>query len=228
MRINKYLAEKKHSTRRGADELIKRGLVKINGRLAVLGDQVSEKDKVEVSKRAERNDYLYLAYNKPEGIVTNLPQGDEEEISDKIKIKQKVFPMGRLDKDSSGLIILTNDGRITGPLLSPENEHQKEYLVKVDKDFNDKFLEKMAKGVKLDDGVTKPAELKRHSGDSFKIILTEGRKRQIRLMCEALGYRVKELKRIRIMNISIGTLKTNEYRRLGGTELKTFLRNLGF
>ena len=226
MRINKYLADRNISTRRGADALIKKGLVKINGKIAKLGDQVSETDKVEVSKKAERKDYIYLAYNKPEGIVTNAPQGKEEEISDKIKIKHKVFPIGRLDKDSSGLIILTNDGRITGPLLSPQREHDKEYLVKVDRPFDDMFLRKMGLGVKLDDYKTKPAEIKRHSRDSFKIILTEGKKRQIRRMCETLGYRVKNLKRIRIMNINIGLLKPNEYRRLGGPELKEFLKNL--
>jgi 23S rRNA pseudouridine2604 synthase len=228
MRINKYLAEKNFSTRRGADELIKKGLIKINGVMAKLGDQVKETDKVEVSKKAERKDYIYLAYNKPEGIVTNAPQGDEKEISDSIKIKQKVFPIGRLDKDSSGLIILTNDGRITSRLLTPEREHDKEYLVRVDRPFDDIFMRKMAMGIKLDDYKTKPAEIKRHSRDSFKIILTEGKKRQIRMMCDALGYRVKELRRIRILNINIGLLKPNEYRKLGGTELKTFLKNLGF
>jgi 23S rRNA pseudouridine2604 synthase len=226
MRINKYLAEKNISTRRGADELIKKGLIKINGKIAKLGDQVTENDKVEVSKGAERKDYIYLAYNKPEGIVTNAPQGKEEEISDKIKTKHKVFPIGRLDKDSTGLIILTNDGRITGPLLTPEREHDKEYLVKVDRPFDDMFLRKMGLGVKLDDYKTKPAEIKRHSRDSFKIILTEGKKRQIRRMCETLGYHVKELRRTRIMNINIGLLKPNEYRQLGGAELKAFLKDL--
>jgi len=226
MRINKYLAEKNYATRRGADELIKKGLVQINGRKAVLGDQVTEKDKVEVSRKAERKDYIYLAYNKPEGIVTNAPQGDEMEIAQKIKIKQKVFPVGRLDKDSGGLIILTNDGRITSRLLSPEREHDKEYLVKVDKAFPDGFLGKLSRGVKIDDYMTKPAEVKRHGRDSFKIILTEGKKRQIRRMCEAFGYRVQELKRVRILNINIGLLKPNEYRTLGGSELKAFLKNL--
>ena len=232
MRINKYLAEKNITTRRGADELIKKGLIKINGRRALLGDQVTEQDKVEVSKKAERKDYVYLAYYKPEGIVTSAPQKDEKEIKDNIKTKHGVFPIGRLDKDSSGLIILTNDGRITQPLLSPEREHDKEYLVKVDKTFEENFLEKMRGGIQIrkPDGryKTKPAEVTRHSRDSFKIILTEGKKRQIRRMCEALGYRVKELKRIRIMNINIGLLKPNEYRQLGGSELKTFLKNLGF
>ena len=232
MRINKYLAEKNYTTRRGADELIKQGLVLINGRKAVLGDQVSAEDKVVVSPKVHQKKYIYLAYNKPEGIVTNLPQGGEKEIKDNIKTKHGVFPVGRLDKDSSGLIILTDDGRITKPLLSPEREHDKEYLVKVDKTFDENFLEKMAGGIQIKkpDGryKTKPTEIKRHSRDSFKIILTEGKKRQIRRMCEALGYRVKDLRRIRIMNINIGTLKPNEHRTLGGSELKTFLKNLGF
>lgn len=230
MRINKYLAEKNYSTRRGADELIIKGLVLINGRKAVLGDQVAENDKVEVSSKATRKDYIYLAYNKPVGIVTNAPQGEEEEIADRVKSKHKIFPVGRLDKDSSGLIILTNDGRITKPLLSPEREHDKEYLVKVNKTFDDTFLQKMEGGIQIkkEDGryKTKPAEVKRHSRDSFKIILTEGKKRQIRRMCEALGYKVMDLRRIRIMNINIGTLKPGENKTLGGSELKTFLKTL--
>lgn len=224
MRINKYLAHEKHSTRRGADELIKKGQVFINNRLAVLGDKVNETDKVEVRFRGKPAPYIYLAYNKPRGVPT-------EEISVK-----DVFPIGRLDKDSHGLIILTNDGRITEGLLSPEYEHEKEYLVSTKEKLRGNFKDKMEAGVQIENdppsrsfGVasrTKPCKVKIIDDHTFKVILTEGKKHQIRRMCVTLFQEVDDLERIRIMNIELGKLASGQYREIKDDELQTFLHSL--
>lgn len=227
MRINKYLAEEKHSTRRGADELISDGRVFINGRLAVLGEMVNAKDKVEVRFRVGKKEkYIYLAYNKPRGIVTHSADVGDEDINDKVKI-EGVFPIGRLDKDSSGLIILTNDGRITDRLLSPDHYHEKEYLVTTRGKLRSSFKQKMEAGVKIGNDKTRPSKVEILGEDKFKITLTEGKNHQIRRMCAALFQEVETLKRIRVMNIDIGSLKENEYRKIEGEELKIFLRSLG-
>ena len=227
MRINKYLAQNDIASRREADELIRRGQIHINGRVAKLGDQVSEDDKVTVGKNAAKN-LVYYAFNKPVGIVTCLPQRDEKEIADISKIPEKVFPVGRLDKDSHGLIILTNDGRVTEKLLSPEKKHEKEYFVSVDKSLKDNFLRKMGEGVKLDDGYrTQKAKVKKINDFLFSIILTEGKRRQIRRMCAALGYSVRDLKRVRIMNIKIEKLAPGKERRIEAVELDGFMEKLG-
>lgn len=214
MRINKYLALNKHSTRRGADEIIAKKQVFINDRLAVLGDKVKETDKVEVWFRGKQKPYIYIAYNKPKGVIT-----------DEISVKD-VFPVGRLDKDSSGLIILTSDGRITERLLGPTYFHEKEYLVKTKNVLRSSFKEKMEAGVKIDREMT--AKCKVHIVDdrTFKIILTEGKKHQIRRMCDALFQEVADLKRIRIMNIELGKLAVGSHRDIIGEELQTFLHSL--
>ncbi len=230
VRINKYLSLKNYSTRRGADTLIEKGLVKINGRLAVLGDKVQEKDVVEVDKKIEKEteNRVYLAYNKPVGVVTNLPQNGEKSIEDVTTFPWKVFPIGRLDKDSHGLLILTNDGRITDKLLNPKYIHEKEYVVEVHKPIDAKFAEKMSKGVKLDDGYkTQPCEVDKISTRRFRIILTEGKKRQIRRMCAALGYEVTFLRRVRIMNITLDDIREGEFRKIKGEKLDELLGNLG-
>jgi len=214
-------------SRREADELIKLGKVKINKRKAVLGDKVLENDEVELSDDFQKK-LFYYAYNKPVGIVTHSAQGKEKSIRDVAKIPQKVFPIGRLDKDSWGLIILTNDGRITDKILNPEKEHEKEYAVRVNKDMSESFLSKMARGVKLDDGYkTKECKMQKINDAMFSIILTEGKKRQIRRMCTALGYAVVDLKRVRVMNIQIKSLKPGEFREIKGVELHDFLTGLG-
>jgi 23S rRNA pseudouridine2604 synthase len=227
IRINSYLAKQGISTRRGADNLIARGDVFINKRKATLGAIVNSGDIVEVRGLDKKDTYTYYAYNKPVGIVTTMAQKDEKDIVTTTKFPEKVFPVGRLDKDSHGLIIMTNDGRITDRLLNPEKVHEKEYVVRVDKDYNDQFLKKLSRGVEFDDYTTKPCKTKRINEDTFRITLTEGKNRQIRKMCAVFGKVVKDLKRTRIMNIEIGRIAPGGYRKLKGEELKIFLNSLG-
>jgi len=229
MRINKYLALKKHSTRRGADEMIKDKKVFINGRLATLGDKVEEKDQIEVRFRGKPTPYIYIAYNKPRGIITHSAQDGEREILQEIQktgFKEKVFPIGRLDKDSSGLIILTNDGRITARLLEPKYFHEKEYIVKTKNKLRTNFKEKMEQGVKIENEMTAPCKVEIINDHTFKITLTEGKKHQIRRMCVALFQEVEELKRIRVMNIRLGNLAIGAYREIKAKELEDFLELL--
>ncbi len=225
MRINKYLALNKHSTRRGADELIIDKKVFINGKLAVLGDKVTEKDSIEVRFRGKQIPYLYFAYNKPKGIVTHSAQGEEKEIKSVVALKD-VFPIGRLDKDSHGLIILTNDGRITDRLLGPNYLHEKEYLVKVKNTLRSSFKNKMEAGVKIQDEKTAKCKVEIVNENTFKVILTEGKRHQIRRMCEALFQEVSDLKRIRIMNIELGKIPDGSYRQIKSKELEKFLHSL--
>jgi len=227
IRINRYLALKNICSRREADEFIKAGKIAINGRRAVLGDKVRENDLVEIIKDLNK-EYVYLAFNKPKRIITHSPQGEETSIEEFISYPKKVCPVGRLDKDSRGLIILTNDGRITDKLLNPGNNHEKEYIVKVHKPITESFIKKMGAGVILDDGYqTKPCLAKKISDYLFSIILTEGKKRQIRRMCQVLGYETVDLKRIRILNIQLGDLHSGQIRKIAGVELRQFLSGLG-
>ena len=209
MRINKYLALKKISTRRGADELVKEKKVFINGKLAILGSKVNEKDKIEV-RGAKQKEYKYLAYNKPIGEETSSPRDD-------------LFPLGRLDKISHGLLILTNDGRITDALLNPKYFHEKEYVVKTSNKLRSSFKQKMETGVNIEGYMTKPCRVKIINDFTFRITLTEGKKHQIRRMCSALFQEVADLKRERIINIKLGNLKFNTLREIQGEELAIFL-----
>jgi len=230
MRINKYLAHQGFTTRREADELIEKKLVTINGKLAVLGDKVNERDTVTIKDERKPKKRLYLSYYKPRGIITHGAEGTEEDITTKLSEVygiQDVFPIGRLDKDSEGLIIVTNDGRITGPLLEPERDHEKEYIVTVDKKMSPMFARRMSEGVDIEGYTTKPARVELKGPKTFSIILTEGKKHQIRRMCAALGFQVKHLVRIRIMNIGLGELKPNQYREIKGQQLALFLSSLG-
>ena len=214
MRINKYLADQKISTRRGADELIKQKKVFINEKLAELGSQVKETDKVEV-KGAEKKEYKYYAYNKPIGIETDSPRED-------------LFALGRLDKASHGLLILTNDGRITDSLLNPKYSHEKEYLVKTSNKLRSNFKQKMEAGVNIEGYKTKKCKVQILNDFTFRIILTEGKKHQIRRMCSALFQEVADLKRERIMNIKLDNLGLNSLREIKGSELATFLNLIKF
>ena len=229
VRINKYLADHNYASRRESDAVIKRGLVKINGHVAQLGDRVFEGDKVDFAGGKKIKENKYFVYYKPIGVETNLSRHAEpaeikaprrassrkkmatikkydkyDDGKKETDIKQiggftkDFFPVGRLDKDSHGIIIVTNDGRITGKLLEPEYEHEKEYRVKVDKDISHLFLKLMANGIKLEDFTTKPAIVSQVDERTFDITLTEGKKHQIRRMCAALGYQVRDLKRTRI------------------------------
>lgn len=232
MRINKYLALKNLASRRGADVLVADKKVFINGKLAALGSKVKETDKVEVrDKNPKKN--VYYAYNKPIDIVTHSAnkklENEEQEIKDnlkKLKLGDDVFPLGRLDKNSHGLIILTNDGRITENLLSPDKAHEKEYAIKTSNKLRGSFKEKMEKGVDIEGYITKPCKVQIINDFTFKVILTEGKKHQIRRMCSALFQEVADLKRIRVMNIKIGNLKSNQFREIKGKELEEFLKQV--
>jgi len=225
IRINKYLATQGVSTRRNADKLIEAGKVMINGRKAILGDKVMEGDKIEVTKKITNN-FIYYAYNKPRGVITHSPQNGEKDILTSSKLKG-VFPVGRLDKDSEGLIILTNDGRIIDRLLNPEHQHEKEYVVKTRTSIKDFQLKAMEKGMELEGINTAPCKTKMINENTFSIVISEGQKHQIRRMCDALTLPIESLKRIRIMNIKLDTLKQNSYRKIEKKELEDFLKSLG-
>ena len=232
IRINKYLAAHNFSTRKGADELIKKGFILINGQKAQLGDLVYMDDKITLSNKIPKNNYVYYAYNKPIGISTN-PEPNSKDILKVTKFPIKVFPVGRLDKDSHGLIIMTNDGRITDKLLSPKYIHEKEYIVKVEPNFTDKFVKLMSSGVNFDGYISKKCNvwaIRNNKGidskNTFRIILTEGKKRQIRRMCEALHHKVIDLKRDRVMNIKLEKIPLGSYREIKGEELDIFLESL--
>lgn len=212
VRINKYLALKKISTRRGADELIKEKKVFINGKLAELGSQISETDKVEI-KNNKQKEYKYFAYNKPIGIETATPQIG-------------LFPIGRLDKNSHGLLILSNDGRITDQLLNPKYIHEKEYLVRTKEKLRSNFKQKMEAGVNIEGYITQKCKVKIINENTFRIILTEGKKHQIRRMCANLFQEVVDLKRERIMNIKLDNLKSGGLREIKDKELSTFLNQV--
>lgn len=229
MRINKYLADRGIATRRAADELIASGKVYINGRRAELGTQVGEEDQVEV-RRASPATYHYYLFNKPEGVITHSPQPGEEDIIDVLPKELQalgLFPVGRLDKASHGLMLLTNDGRVTDRLLSPNHAHEKEYQVRTKLPLSAKFKERMEQGVSIEGYVTKHAKVRILGEQSFSIILTEGKKHQIRRMVVALGNEVRELKRIRILMLSLGTLPKGRARALSDTERAQLLRALG-
>lgn len=212
MRINKYLALKNIATRRGADLLVTEKKVFINGKLAVLGSKVNQTDKVEVRGNKGKA-YQYYAYNKPIGIETNSPLPN-------------LFPLGRLDKKSYGLLILTDDGRITDKLLNPKYFHEKEYLVKTSNKLRSSFKQKMEAGVNIEGYKTKKCKVNILNDFMFRIVLTEGKKHQIRRMCSALFQEVADLKRERIMNIKLGILKSKATREIKGEELATFLNQV--
>lgn len=230
-RLNKYLADHKIASRREADVLIASGKVMVNGRTAIIGTKVSPGDKVEVIAGATKPK-TYLAYYKGRGIIAHSPAPGEVDIVTRLKTDfglTGLSPVGRLDKDSEGLMIISDDGRLTSRLLNPEHGHEKEYEVQVDKPITETFLRCLKLGVIIEGYRTKPAGAKRHprSDKRFYLILTEGKKHQIRRMCAALGYQVVTLKRVRIATIELGDLKPNQFRKLKAKELKTFLSTVG-
>ena len=224
MRINKYLAHKGIATRKAADMLVEKGLVKINGRRAVLGDKVSESDNVEVNHSGKK--YRYFAYNKPVGVITHSPQLGEREIATSTKLTD-IFPVGRLDKASHGLIILTDDARITDRLLSPQYDHDKEYFVQVRQELPNNFKKRMESGVRIEGLITKKCRVDVVGPKSFRITLTEGKNHQIRRMCAALRLDIVDLERTRIMNIKLGRRPAGARHQIVGDELKLFLKGLG-
>ncbi len=226
IRINKYLSESGVASRREADQLIAEGKVTINGRRASLGEMVSEDDAVKVEGALK--ELVYILYNKPTGVVTNGPRPGEKEIKDVLQLKQEVFPVGRLDKDSRGLILLTNDGRVTDKLLNPRNYHEKEYEVEVDRPLTENDLRQLRQGITLDGGfITKKCRIKKLGSSAFSIILTEGKNRQIRRMCQALDYEVVDLNRVRIMNLRQEGILEGHYKVLRGEKLEALLNGLG-
>ncbi len=230
MRINKYLAFKGYSTRRGADEMVAKGQVMLGGKKAQLGDKVYESDTVVVSKKAQQRTYRYFAYNKPVGVVTHSAQHSDKDIKEVLKGVRElegVFPIGRLDKDSHGLLILTDDGRITDRLLNPDSEHDKEYVVRTREKLRNSFKTNMERGVDIEGYVTKDCTVTILGDFTFSITLSEGKRHQIRRMVSALHNTVDELKRVRILNIKLGKLRSSEYRPLEGAELETFLKLIG-
>ena len=222
-RINKYLSEVGFCSRRVADRLIEEGKVSINGEITEIGSKVKEGDQVEVEGQKiinpTKQKNIYLAFNKPTGIVCTTDRRVEpNNIIDFIKYPKRIFPIGRLDKPSEGLIFLTNDGDIVNKILRSKNNHEKEYIVSVNRPINKDFIQSMSNGVEILDTITKNCFVKQLGQKKFKIILTQGLNRQIRRMCESLGYRVKSLKRVRIMNIKLD-VPTGKYREITKEEL---------
>ena len=228
VRINKYLSSAGVLSRRKADEAVSGGLVTLNGRVAVLGDVVNPGDKVEyngklvVSSAVER---VILAYNKPLGLICTSKEADEKSIFNKIDYPDMLYYVGRLDQNSQGLLLLTNDGDLANKIQKARNNHEKEYVVRVDKPLTADFVRGMQSGVPLDGRTTKHCRVKQTGECTFHIILTEGINRQIRRMCEYFGYGVVFLKRVRVMNISLGNLEKGKYRKLTKSE-ETELRKL--
>ena len=208
IRINRYLYLKNICSRREADRLIEEKIILVNGKIAKIGQKIEAKDKVEIKKEGKKklSQKKIIIFNKPIGVVSHNPQFGEEEPNDFFDFSEKLSPVGRLDKMSHGLLLMSNDGRIVNKLLNPKFDHQKEYEVIVDKKINSNFLEKMENGVDIEGYITKPAKLKKLGNKKFSIILTEGKKHQIRRMCAALGYQVVDLKRIRFMHILLKDL----------------------
>jgi 23S rRNA pseudouridine2604 synthase len=223
-RINKYLSEIGYCSRREADKLIAAGRVWINGKKAEMGVKVSPQDKITVNGEPvhqTKNKFVYLAFNKPKGIVcTTDTRVEKDNIIDYINYPKRIFPIGRLDKPSEGLILLTNDGDIVNKILRARNNHEKEYIVRVNKPITQDFIQKMSSGVPILDTVTKKCFVKQTHKTQFRIVLTQGLNRQIRRMCEHLNYRVTELQRVRILNIKLD-VKVGKWRYLKPEELKT-------
>lgn len=221
VRLNKYISETGFCSRREADKLIEQGRVKIDGLKATTGMKVSKGQSVSIDGKSLKveNEFVYIALNKPVGITCTTESKIKGNIVDFINHEKRIFPIGRLDKDSQGLIFMTNDGDIVNKILRAGNNHEKEYIVTVNKSITDEFIKGMSNGVPILGTVTKKCLVKKESKNSFRIILTQGLNRQIRRMCEYFGYEVKKLERIRIMNVSLGNLKIGSWRYLTKKEL---------
>jgi 23S rRNA pseudouridine2604 synthase len=221
IRINKFLSETGFCSRREADKLIDAGRVTINGKVPEMGTKVSINDEIRVDGkliRERKDNHIYLAFNKPVGIECTTNLTVRNNIVDYINYPERIFPIGRLDKASEGLIFMTNDGDIVNKILRARNNHEKEYVVKVNKTITDRFIQRMGNGVPILDTVTRKCYVEQLSKDTFKIILTQGLNRQIRRMCEYLGYEVTALKRVRIINISLD-VAVGRYRELTSSEI---------
>lgn len=231
MRLNKHIAETGHCSRREADRLIAEKRVTVNGKAAGIGTQVEDGDEVLVDGQAllarksgaSGRRHVYIALNKPVGITCTTERDVGGNIIDFVDHQQRIFPIGRLDKDSEGLILLTSNGDIVNEILRAENRHEKEYLVAVNKPVTPEFLAGMARGVRIHNQTTKPCRTARIAKFGFRIVLTQGLNRQIRLMAAAFGYRVTQLRRVRIVNVKLGALKLGQWRNLTEPELRGLL-----
>jgi 23S rRNA pseudouridine2604 synthase len=225
VRLNKYISETGVCSRREADKWIEAGRVTLNGAPAALGHKVAEGDEVRIDGNlvGAKQKAIYIALNKPVGITCTTEAHVEDNIVRFVGHTERIFPVGRLDKDSEGLILLTNDGDIVNEILRSENEHEKEYVVSVNRAITDLSLKMMASGVKIMGVTTKPCQVERVDAETFRLVLTQGLNRQIRRMCSALGYRVRRLQRVRIINIHVGALRTGEWRYLSDAEVAGLL-----
>ncbi|MFF2484247.1 23S rRNA pseudouridine(2604) synthase RluF [Paenibacillus sp. NPDC058071] len=230
MRINKFISETGYCSRREADKLVDSGRVTINGEKAQLGSQAEQGDDVRIDGKriGVQRQHVYIALNKPVGITSTTELHVKGNIVDYVGHAERIFPIGRLDKDSEGLILLTNDGDVVNPILRSEGKHEKEYIVTVDRPATDLFLKGMSEGVRILGSMTLPCKVTRMGDRMFRIILTEGKNRQIRRMCQAFGYEVRKLKRIRIMNIHLGDLQTGKWRDLTAEEKRELFTELDY
>ena len=228
--LNKYISETGFCSRREADKYIDQGRVTINDQVAIKGNRVLQGDTVEVDGEPlkKKDKIVYMVFNKPVGITCTTDLKDKDNIISFINYKSRIFPVGRLDKPSEGLIFLTNDGDIVNKILRAGNNHEKEYVVTVDKPINGEFIHKMGNGVKILDTVTKKCVVKQEGKNRFRIILVQGLNRQIRRMCQVLDYNVQTLKRVRIMNITIANLPAGKWRYFTPEEIKTIESNVSF
>lgn len=226
--LNKYISSTGVCSRREADKWIEVGRVRINGEVARKGNRVAQGDKVTIDGKALKSNpkHVYIALNKPPGITSTTDQRDKDNIIDFVKHPKRIFPIGRLDKASSGLILLTNDGDIVNQILRAENQHEKEYIVSVDKPIGQHFIRKMSNGIPILGTVTQKCKVEKLGKHRFRIILTQGLNRQIRRMCEYLDYKVLTLKRVRIMNIELEGLRVGQWRDLSKEDLAELKRQL--
>ncbi len=232
IRLNKYLSEVGYCSRRKADELVASGLVLVNGKPAHNGMRVTDEDYIEIDHvmldlKKHKKRTLLLAFNKPRGIVCSSTGQGAKTVEEYLALSYRVFSVGRLDKDSEGLLLLTNDGELANRISRARFYHEKEYVVTVDKPVTEKFLHQLSAGVKLDEGMTRTCRAWKSADRTFHIVLTQGLNRQIRRMCMACGFKVTLLKRIRVLNITLGELKEGQYRRIFGEELCELLKILG-
>lgn len=228
MRINKFISETGYCSRREADKLVESGRVTINGKPAELGSQAELGDDVRIDGKriGEQKEHVYIALNKPVGITSTTEAHIRGNIVDFVGHEERIFPIGRLDKDSEGLILLTNDGDIVNRILRAEGRHEKEYVVTVNRPVTQPFLKGMSEGVRILGSMTLPCKITKEGDRVFRIILTEGKNRQIRRMCTAFGFQVVKLRRVRIMNIHLGDLKTGKWRDLTKGEMSELFATL--
>ena len=227
-RLNKAISETGYCSRRAADKLIAEGRVRVNGKIPELGTKVTKADAISVNGKiiTKEVENIYLAFNKPEGITCTTERHVKGNIIDYINYPERIFPIGRLDKPSEGLIFMTNDGDIVNKILRSKNSHQKEYIVTVTRKISDDFIRKMGNGIPILDTITEKCKVTKINNHTFNIVLTQGLNRQIRRMCDYLGYEVRTLKRVRIMNISLKNIKIGEYRSFTSQELKEIERSI--